>query len=184
MINKENGNALFLILIAVALFAALSYAVTQSGRSGGGVDKEKTTIKAARLIQYTSELQQTTTRMLLTGTTTSTIEYTTALFNNIPCSSGENCVFAPEGGGVSFQSGKDFGDATAGSGEFVGEQGYASSADDIIFLISKLSLELCAELNKQLNITNPPQLAYPDEPYYCYDGTAGNYIYVHIMAER
>lgn len=68
--RRENGNALFLILIAVALFAALSYAITNSRRGGGNIDRETATLNAASLVQMTTLLRSAADRMVLFGTTT------------------------------------------------------------------------------------------------------------------
>ena len=62
--EKQSGNVLFIILIAVALFAALSYAVTQSSRSGGGdVSAEKAKLLAAEVIQQTALIKSTVDRL-------------------------------------------------------------------------------------------------------------------------
>ena len=63
----EKGNALFLILIAVALFAALSYAVTNSGRAGSGADRETALLDAAQLRNYSAQLQTAVNRLRLIG---------------------------------------------------------------------------------------------------------------------
>ncbi len=104
----ERGNVLFLILIAVALFAALSYAVTQSSRSGGGtVDKETTLIRSSQLTQYPSSVRTSIIRMTLAG-----IDDTSLLFNS-PTDFGagkpidtpaeeKRAVFHTNGGGASY----------------------------------------------------------------------------------
>ncbi len=97
--SSERGNALFLILIAVALFAALSYAVTQSGRGSGTIDRETALIAAAQLTQYPASLRTTITRMVITGTPVggaTGVDFTTG--------SASNKVFDSQGGGAIFQS--------------------------------------------------------------------------------
>lgn len=109
--RAQKGSALFLILIAVALFAALSYALTQSGRGGGDISKEQAKLYAAQLVQMADDVRQGTQRMALTGTPISSIMAGTGggmyggigSDNGFPsfCTTGATCVFASEGGAVS-----------------------------------------------------------------------------------
>jgi len=65
--KRQSGNALFLILIAVALFAALSYAVTNSSRDGSGIDRENAEIAASQIMQTMANVKTAVDRLVLSG---------------------------------------------------------------------------------------------------------------------
>ena len=74
--NRQAGNVLFLIVIAVALFAALSYAVTESA-SGDGKDAsdEQAQLDQAVLENYTSAISTGRMRLEIVRGCTS-VDYT------------------------------------------------------------------------------------------------------------
>jgi hypothetical protein len=95
----ERGNALFLILIAVALFAALSYATTQTGRGTTSVGKETDSLSAGQVTQYPALVRSTVQRMILTGVPVSGV---TGI--DFQSGVGENKVFdTTQGGGASIR---------------------------------------------------------------------------------
>lgn len=104
MKTKSNGNILFLILIAVALFAALSYAITQSGRIGGnGLSREQAKLKATELLQYASLIQQTMLRLTHTnGCDYKAIDYDDAFGDPDDYGGPCNIFDYTEGGGVDY----------------------------------------------------------------------------------
>ncbi len=61
--RSDKGNALFLILIAVALFAALSYAITNSSRGSSSTDKEQAEIQAGEILNYFAAVQNEFNRL-------------------------------------------------------------------------------------------------------------------------
>ena len=104
MKNTQSGNVLFLILIAVALFAALSYAVTQSTRSGGSNKNETSRINVAVVTQYPVSVQTAVMRMNIGGLDLDDLEFNPPDdFGN--CTSPEVCVFHPDGGGATYSAG-------------------------------------------------------------------------------
>ena len=106
--HKQSGNALFLILIAVALFAALSYAITQSGRGGGNISREKAAIAASQITQYGAALHSAVQRMIISGVPVDDQHYEKpgSTVDGYYCGPAgavtdkSRCVFYPEGGSM------------------------------------------------------------------------------------
>ncbi|MCK5555152.1 MAG: hypothetical protein KAI76_02850 [Alphaproteobacteria bacterium] len=169
----ERGNALFLILIAVALFAALSYAITQSGRGGGTVDKEQALITAASICEYPATLRTAVTRMLITGTAgtgASGIDVDgTTLTNELFSATGGGASVNPPPSGVgSSITAWTFLDATHATNgfyvtdvgtnaDFTGREVLAVLGDDAA---ATLSLTVCQQINKGLGQVTPYQPAF------------------------
>lgn len=209
---SDRGNALFLILIAVALFAALSYAVTQSGRGGGTVSRETALIAAAQITQSAAALKATVDRMLITGTQVADLQFHTgAISCDEPdaswpkCTSGADCVFAPEGGGAALPSfPANISDGLAPvvlclenpATNTWSMEGVGTAAPDSSLSIDNLSREVCAAINKGLGIDGIPHDAtsdtvintgLPGTSALCHSWPSGavtKYSYVHAMVEQ
>ena len=157
--SDESGNVLFLILIAVALFAALSYAVTQSTRSGSGsTEREQSILGSASLTQYPTALRTSIVRMILGGVDISSIVF------NPPSAFGaivtDRLVFHPDGGGAIFQSspGDVMASGNAGTwyhnGHFeipdVGRSG--AGGNEVIAFLPGISAATCQRINEEFSI--------------------------------
>lgn len=152
---RESGNVLFLILIAVALFAALSYAVTSSTRSGGGdASSETNLISSAQITQYPTSINTAILRMLIAGTAVDEIRFNTpADFDDLD--SPTIGVFHPDGGGATYipAPADIMVSGTAGNWVFNGELeipeiGKAgASANDIVAYLVGLKQSICSKIN-------------------------------------
>ena len=104
--RETQGNVLFLILIAVVLFAALSYAVTQSSRGTGNGDSEQRKLDASAILNYTTSIANAVNRLkMINGCGELEISFDNPLdtgYTNPNSPADRSChIFDPNGGGVS-----------------------------------------------------------------------------------
>lgn len=160
--RSERGNVLFLILIAVALFAALSYVVTQSTRSGGGsTEREKNILSSAQMTQYPTALRTAIIRMVLGGVGVESI-YFNPPSNFTAVSTTRWLVFHPQGGGATYQEapsdlsvlGNTALNWTFNAQVFVPGIGIddAGSGNDLIAFLPGVSDGVCRQVNEELGI--------------------------------
>jgi len=167
----EGGNVLFLILIAVALFAALSYAVTQSTRSGGGdASKEKSLVSSATVTQYPASVKTAIVRMMISnGVSVDSLLFDKPPYTNLTTDALKKAaVFYPDpGGGATYSTASaDVGTTGAplpwyfngenevkniGTNPASGSVPTASSADVIAFL-PDITKAVCDKVHEQLGM--------------------------------
>lgn len=166
--RNEAGNVLFLILIAVVLFAALSYAVTQSSRTGGGNNGgEKNLVNSSVITQYPASVRTAIIRMLVSNS----VDVTTLVFNPPSAFSActgpalETCVFLPAGGGATYVEAPAEvittdtntpwvfnGDNQVNLIGTTGGGGPTSATADIVAFLGNVKTPICEKINKQLGI--------------------------------
>ena len=165
--NPERGSAIFYVLTAIVLFAALSYAVSNMLKSGGSdVDREKVQLSAVEIIDYAGTIRRAIQNLKVSnGCSDEEISFEASnwspatLYDNDNAPSDNSChVFHPSGGGVPWQK--------APNGEVYGFSGYRY-IDDVgttgsdeesradLYLAVLVNTTLCKELNNQKDITNP-----------------------------
>ncbi|HEY1096870.1 MAG TPA: hypothetical protein VGF14_06475 [Alphaproteobacteria bacterium] len=150
--ETERGNALFLILIAVVLFAALSFAITQSNRStGSSAGEETNTVSGSNVTQYASAVRTGITRMLVRGNVLED------LFFDQPGDSGYTTnptrqVFHPQGGAVVFQSPDSNLVETGGQWYFffANVKDMATSSLDAVAVLTKVKRGVCQQINRNI----------------------------------
>jgi hypothetical protein len=171
--KREDGNVLFYVLIAVALLAALSYAVAQSGRgNGAGVSDEKVKLIATEILEYASVMSNAVAQLRLrdikdTDLCFAAPEWGVASYNNPSCTDDATKIFHLRGGGVTWVNAPSGAmDATAtpdnlwhiyGNNEVkdVGTTCADDECADLILVTDELRLNVCLKLNELMGVTNP-----------------------------
>lgn len=174
--QTNKGNVLFLILIAVMLFAALTAAITKSEQGGSSMTKERSLISASDYMSYASNIEKAVGRMLSQDISENQLSFSTPnwLFNDgtrietdamfTSCTTASCKVFNPGGGGIEAKTFTDNQPASPAANDIKsGHAGVFSlkitgvgTADyDLVLLIAVLDTDTCKAINNQLKIVNP-----------------------------
>ena len=169
--SSEKGNVLFLILIAVALFAALSFAATQTLRNTPQ-DPQGDTKKlgVATLTQHTTFVAQAVQTMAMRGIDPVNLCFDSPLWGHddyyhAAGDNEDNRVFSPaKGGGASVApvpAGINNGEPWYITGQsciIEAEQDCNTNGnqdEDIILFVENVPRDVCIALNEKLGMPNP-----------------------------
>ncbi|PCJ97039.1 MAG: hypothetical protein COA45_10490 [Zetaproteobacteria bacterium] len=162
MVNRytEKGNALVYVLIAIVLFAALSFTLSRnmSGSNTKEIDNARAALYAVELIGYSAQVKSIIDQMSFTGTKTNNLNFTKpgeAGFNTAP---HIHKIFHPEGGGLTptnlpnriIKEISTNPKANWYLGNFNHVEWTKSTATDIILTAHQITRPVCQALNKEI----------------------------------
>lgn len=191
--NTRSGSAFFIILLAIAMFAGLSYAVMNGSRvSQANLTSEQSRAAATEIIAYATTLQKTVQTMRLRGVTETQFDFSNSVYKklnttnittaNSSCASDACRVFNINGGRANpqiasalttvNQDGWPTTNWISGHAGFrvLRIEGIGTAAPDLVMLFPFLNAQVCMKINSILGITNPSNSPPVDN-----EGTNSNY---------
>ena len=154
----ESGNVLFIILIAVMLIGALSFAVSQSSRTtSGNISNETQRLTAASMLEYSDSVRRAVAQLRTRG-----ISQTSISFAN-PGAGTSNEIFNPAGAGLVYKA-PDVAALTAANQwiffatEQVSRMGTtcaAATCSELMIGVRGVKREICIMINDLLDVDNP-----------------------------
>jgi len=162
--QHKNGNVLFLVLIAVALFAALAYAVSSSFRGGEQtISSEQARVSAGTLLRVMRDIKSGYDFLWVQqGCSMDDINFDNPATTPFDCD-----IFHPLGAGIAYPNNLAQYQTTAGTGAFefyyvgnapssgYGVDGLATSADDHLVVLPNVSASICVSVNKIVGYDSP-----------------------------
>ncbi len=170
---RQSGNVLFYVLIAVALLAALSYAIAESSRGNvQRLSEEKARLVATEILEYATIMANAVGQLRLRGFDDTALCFDDPGwgaddYDHGGCADNAARIFHPEGGGLSWsQPPSDAMDVSAtpdtlwhiyGDNEVegIGTTCAASTCADLLLVVDELDETVCIQINDLLNVTNP-----------------------------
>lgn len=172
MRSNERGNVLFYILIAVALIAALSFAVSQNGRnSTKAISEERAKLFASEIIEYANNIGNAVSQLRLRGVDEDELCFDDSRwgandYDHAGCSDNFNRIFNIEGAGITWsEAPAEAMDSTAapdnlwhiyGDNEIqdIGTTCGAAGCADLVLITDELDEIVCKNLNGLLGVTD------------------------------
>lgn len=173
--HPESGNVAFIILLAIALFAALSFALTQNrGGNASLMTEQQAKIVAQEIISYGNTVANAVQKMKLNGVADTQFSFENTVFlegssyitgpgSNPNCTTNACKVFAIGGGDVTAQKigpkGVNLNFAGPEAGVWVpysaSHTNVGSSSGDLFIGLAKPTLEVCRMINNILGVAGP-----------------------------
>ena len=157
--KTERGSALFIILIAVVLFGALSYTVAgmMRGGSADAISEERAKVLAADILNYGRAIKQAVQNVRISGECDpEDIRFINNVTTGYGTSVRAECdVFDPAGGDANYVVPSD----DLGTGTewlLIGSNivdGVGTAAPDLIMILQNINLAVCNAVNESSGIT-------------------------------
>lgn len=179
--NAESGNALWFILLAIALLVALTITVTRSSDTSQETgSRDRNRIMASDILKQMRGYEQAVEKLRLTGLGENNISFESTNgptgYANAKCTDNSCRIFHPDGAGLNYnppQTAWLDPEETAQTSPVYGEwyvygrgcvpdvgTGDATCASDdkhteLILLLPWIRKDLCFEINRLVGVTNP-----------------------------